>query len=147
MNSLVTMAVRRRVLHPSGVTTPSGIHVPAGSTVATYILPILFDSAIYPDAFEFKPFRFAQSRAKLEGAQTAGQTWASTSTKYLTWGHGRHACPGRFFASTSIKLHLAYLILNYDFKMRLVERPPNKWFGLAQMPPRNVTMRIRRRNI
>lgn len=144
MNTLVTMAVRRTVVSPNGVTTPSGVHIPQGHTVATYILPISFDPAIYPDPYEFKPFRFSQSRAEREG-QVAQQAWASTSTTYLPWGHGRHACPGRFFASTSIKLHLAYLILHYDFDMSRGERPMNQWFALAQMPPKDAVMGIRRR--
>lgn len=145
MNSLVTMAIRRTVVGPDGVTTPSGVHVPQGHTVATYILPISFDPTIYADPYEFKPFRFATNHAGANGAPPSGQAWASTSTTYLPWGHGRHACPGRFFASTSIKLHLAYLIMHYDFEM-IPERPENQWFTLAQMPPRNAIMKVRRRS-
>lgn len=136
MNSLVTMAVRRTVVDPNGVTTPSGVHIPRGHTVATYILPQLFDPALYPEPENFRPFRFSNQK---------GPAWASTSPTYLAWGHGRHACPGRFFASTSIKLHLAYLILHYEFEMRPDGRPRNRWLGLAQMPPADVTARVKRR--
>jgi hypothetical protein len=38
------------------------------------------------------------------------------------FGLGRHACPGRFFASQEIKLILAYLLLNYEIKFPPAER-------------------------
>jgi cytochrome P450 len=35
----------------------------------------------------------------------------------ITFGHGTHACPGRFFASAEIKAIMAHLLQHYDIKM------------------------------
>lgn len=35
----------------------------------------------------------------------------------MSFGYGRHACPGRFFAANEIKLIMARLLLDFDFKM------------------------------
>jgi cytochrome P450 len=34
----------------------------------------------------------------------------------MGFGHGRSACPGRFFASNVLKITLCHLLLNYDFR-------------------------------
>jgi cytochrome P450 len=31
-------------------------------------------------------------------------------------GHGKSACPGRFFASSEVKILFAHLLLNYEWK-------------------------------
>jgi len=36
---------------------------------------------------------------------------------YIGFGHGMHACPGRFFAGNELKVALAHLLLKYDWKM------------------------------
>lgn len=44
-------------------------------------------------------------------------TLPATSSTFLAWGHGKHACPGRFFASSVMKLVLAHFVLNFDFRL------------------------------
>lgn len=41
----------------------------------------------------------------------------STADDIISPGHGRHACPGRFFASAEIKIILIGLLQNYDIKL------------------------------
>jgi hypothetical protein len=36
----------------------------------------------------------------------------------LEFGHGSHACPGRFFAVNVLKAIVAHLLLKYDLKLR-----------------------------
>lgn len=45
----------------------------------------------------------------------------------MGFGYGRHACPGRFFAATEIKLIVARILLDYDLKLPegQTERYPN----------------------
>jgi cytochrome P450 len=69
---------------------------------------------------------------------------ASTSETFLAFGHGRHACPGRFFAANELKLLIAYMVLNYDVKP-LPVRPRNTWLGETVLPPMKATVQIRRR--
>lgn len=40
-----------------------------------------------------------------------------TADNLISPGHGRHACPGRFFASAEIKIILIGLLQNYDIKL------------------------------
>ncbi|KAK7753718.1 hypothetical protein SLS62_004341 [Diatrype stigma] len=175
VNSFVTVATNRTVVNPKGVTTPSGIHLAKGTTVCTPSYPVFHDPSIYPEPHVFKPFRFAEKRAAAEVAeaeaeakvgavgeggdnqnnnsgskssayvQRARQAFATTSPEYLAFGHGRHACPGRFFASSELKLMLAYIVLNYDFEIQ-EKRPENFWFGMNRVPPMKATIRVKRRS-
>ncbi|KAK8030059.1 hypothetical protein PG993_011350 [Apiospora rasikravindrae] len=144
MNSIVTFATSRLVIDPKGITTPSG--------------------AIYPDPHTFKPFRFAEMRQRQQegsGAddekggststattknyvQRARQAWATTSPDFVAFGHGRHACPGRFFAAAELKLMLAYIVLHYDIE-HLEQRPSNSWFSAARLPPMKESLKVTRR--
>jgi cytochrome P450 len=59
---------------------------------------------------------------------------SSTADDYLPFGHGSHACPGRFFAADLIKVLLAHIICNYEFKAADGKRPANSYFGIVCMP-------------
>lgn len=63
-------------------------------------------------------------------------------------GHGRDSCPGRHYAVTEIKILLAYLLLNYDVKLRPGTKRPkcvfyNKTVGLD----RSAELLIRKRQV
>ena len=68
----------------------------------------------------------------------------STSETFLPFGHGRHACPGRFFAANELKLLIAYMVLNYEIKP-LAVRPKNIWLADTVLPPMKATIQVRRR--
>jgi cytochrome P450 len=147
LNSFVTLATGRMVVSPDGVKTPSGVQIPCGARLCVQSYPVFYDADIYPDPHTFKPFRFAEKRDDAsEGTyiEKARQAWATTSSEYTAFGHGRHACPGRFFASTELKLMLGYILLNYDIQPQ-VKRPDNVWFGMNRMPPMRATLRLKRR--
>lgn len=50
--------------------------------------------------------------------------------------------PGRFFAAVELKVLLAYIICNYDFKIE-GKRPPNKFFSFSCLPDLNVELLFR----
>ena len=53
----------------------------------------------------------------------------------MIFGHGKRACPGRFFASLESKIVLANIINNYDLKLPGGEcRPKNLMFADANFP-------------
>jgi len=148
LNSFVTVGLNRRVMAKEGITTPSGIHIPCGATVGVPSYTVLFDDSVYPDAHEFKPFRFSVQREddEVEYVKRANKSFATTGKDYLAFGHGRNACPGRFFAANELKLMLAYLIMNYDMEVTGPgTRPRNKWYGLTRIPSMEATVRMRRR--
>lgn len=146
LNSFVTVGMGRAVVARSGVVTPSGVKIPCGATVVVPSYAVLRDGNVYPNAHEFKPFRFAEQRSyeRIEYVERAAKAFASTSTDYLAFGHGRNACPGRFFAANELKLILAHLVLNYDIAIQGA-RPPNVWFGLNRAPPFQATVQVRKR--
>jgi cytochrome P450 len=149
LNSIVTLGLGRMVTAPEGIDTPSGIHVPRGVIVTTPGYSIMHDRDVYgDDAEEFRPFRFAEQRVEREGGagyvERARKAFPTTSKEFLAFGHGKNACPGRFFAANELKLILGYMVLNYEFEMQ-AERPRNTWFGLSRVPPMKATIRIRRR--
>ncbi|KAI1347937.1 cytochrome P450 [Xylaria sp. FL0043] len=64
------------------------------------------------------------------------------------FGLGKHACPGRFFAAQEIKLILAYLLLNYDIKLRDGEaRPKPVVFMMTKSPSQTAEVLFRRRKV
>lgn len=151
VNSFVTVGLGRTVLAPEGLTTPDGLHIAQGNTVYVPGYALHHDPEIYPDPDEFRPFRFSEIRQQQnpssegdEFLKRARQQWATTTKDYLAFGHGRDACPGRFFAATELKLMLAHIIMAYDFEM-LESRPRNTWLGLNRVPPMAATIRVRRR--
>lgn len=165
VNSFVTVGLSRLVAVKEGITTPDGVHVPYSNRVCVPGYSRHHDPDIYPDADEFRPFRFSERRhaagvvegngyghdgkdketARASYLSRARLQWATTTDDFLGFGHGKGACPGRFFAATELKLMLAHLILNYDFEM-LESRPRNSWFAQNRVPPMEKTIRVRRRS-
>lgn len=49
-------------------------------------------------------------------AEDKKMQYAMTDKNHLHFGHGRFACPGRFFAANELKMILGELLLDFDFK-------------------------------
>ncbi len=64
----------------------------------------------------FNPRRFLDLRKSSPGSDQ--YQFASASKDMMAFGFGHSTCPGRFFAGNEIKLILANLVQNYDFKVR-----------------------------
>lgn len=75
----------------------------------------MVDPAIYDDPNTFDAFRFVRFRDQ-ENMQNQAHL-VSTGPSHLGFGHGKHACPGRFFASNELKILLCHVIIKYDFKL------------------------------
>lgn len=159
VNSFVTLGLGRRVVAKDGVTTPEGLHIPRGNQVCVPGYAMHHDPEVYEAPDEFRPFRFSDMRKVAGGDGAAAEDkeaaqasylsrarkqWATTTNDFLGFGHGRGACPGRFFAAAELKLMLAHLVLNYDFEM-MEKRPRNMWFALNRVPPMEQTIRVKRR--
>ncbi|RVX65953.1 hypothetical protein B0A52_09838 [Exophiala mesophila] len=156
MASIIGVGVNHYVVAPEGVTTADGIHLPQGCMLATHSWGLHHDEDIYSDARRFKAFRFAEMRKSGPGEvddrnefpDGGNLQFIATSERYLGFGHGRHACPGRFFASAELKLLLAYLLVHYDLEIvgaKKGERPPCFWAGPNHVPPMRARVKARRR--
>ncbi|KAI9146868.1 Cytochrome P450 monooxygenase ATR2 [Paramyrothecium foliicola] len=134
-----TMAsFQRKVMKP--FTLPNGQLIPAGVTIEVPAVGVNADSEVFANADKFDPLRFyhlreqAKEKGSVEGAAT--NQFVSVSQNSLTFGYGRHACPGRFFAANEIKMILANAIMSWEFKMvgDSKERYPNTEFAHMSIP-------------
>jgi sterol 14-demethylase len=82
--------------------------IPEGHTVATTAAVGNNLPHIYKDPHIYDPDRFAPGREE----DKLGGKFA-----YLSFGGGRHACPGEEFAFMQIKVIWACLLRNFEFKM------------------------------
>ncbi|KAJ8076560.1 hypothetical protein PM082_000983 [Marasmius tenuissimus] len=95
-------------------TFSDGTVVPAGTTIGVPIRALQRDEAYFPNGDKFEGFRFADMRE--EEGESIKHQMVTPTTDYFLFGHGRHACPGRFFAVNELKLLVAHILLNYDIK-------------------------------
>ena len=142
MNTFNNLALKRLVSAPHGLTAPNGTYLPHGTTIAIPAYGVHNDPSIYPEPAKFQPFRFAEMRDRLDSSDTASDTaptttpaiatghvgvdvklakanlsFVTSSPTYLPFGHGRHACLGRFFASAELKLLIGLVLRGYDVEL------------------------------
>jgi len=76
-------------------TFSDGTFIPKNTIICVASLPMHHDDENYANADIFDPFRSADMRIS-EGEGIKHQI-AATNPSFLVFGHGKHACPGRFF--------------------------------------------------
>ncbi|KAG5978287.1 hypothetical protein E4U55_006300 [Claviceps digitariae] len=153
LNPLSSTLLVREIVGASGLHHPElGWTLPKGSSVIVYNEGIQRDEDVFEEPLVYKPFRYAamqegQDRDTLGGSMKTSGHYAMTTTsdQHLPFGHGRHACPGRFFVSYEIKMLVAHLLTNYDIKM-LNERPLTTYVGLNPVPNTKACIEIRKKN-
>ncbi|KAL4246127.1 cytochrome P450 family protein [Abortiporus biennis] len=106
--STSSLSLPRLALQP--YTFSDGTHIPKGSMISVPSGAIHFNPVYYPDPMKFDPWRFV-------GDGEVKHQVVATSAEFLTFGHGRHACPGRFFASLQLKTLLAHVVMTYDIRL------------------------------
>ncbi|KAK3715252.1 hypothetical protein LTR37_007219 [Vermiconidia calcicola] len=146
--------VERIIAKKGGVVLPCGPYLPEGTKVGLPVVPIHQDPEIYDDANTYDAFRFYRN-PKVASAEAHGRTESpagsghveliNTSEIFLAFGHGRHACPGRFVAAYELKLIIAYIAMHYDIEP-LKLRPENAKFSDFSVGNMH-TLRVRRRKV
>ncbi|RDX42959.1 cytochrome P450 [Lentinus brumalis] len=138
--SMTTMTRKAMV----DVTLNDGTFIPKGTVLVAAQHPTHHDNSNYADPNVFDAFRFSRLREH-EGEGTKHQ-FVNTSIDYVPFGHGKHACPGRFFAANELKAMLAWIVLNYDMKIEGDgERPANFYLGPTVLPPMEGQVMFRKR--
>ncbi|KAK0611433.1 putative cytochrome P450 [Immersiella caudata] len=138
--------VIRKIIAKDGLTTPSGIHLPYGTIVGGPGYAIHHDSAIYSDPDEYRPFRFSDMAESLGDGKRTKLSLVNTGVDYQVFGHGRLACPGRFYASAKLKILLGHLLLHYDFES-LPRQKLDMWRVASQIGGLSPKLRVRRRKL
>lgn len=119
-NPTTLATFRRHIIRD--VTPSDGTFLPKGSVISVQSYGVAFDSASYLEPTVYNPYRFRDIRAG-KAEDPLGYTnkeqhqFISVTKENTAFGYGRHACPGRFFASNEIKILLANILLDYEIKM------------------------------
>ncbi|POS78831.1 ent-kaurene oxidase [Diaporthe helianthi] len=91
------------------MTLSDGLVLPKGAYIA------VVNSGCVREDKGFDGFRYAQKKPGQSSSKARQALYTSTDHDHITFGQGRHACPGRFVAAVEIKLVLAELLMRYDF--------------------------------
>ncbi|KHJ34786.1 putative cytochrome p450 monooxygenase [Erysiphe necator] len=157
MNPLFLASLIRKlntdVKFSSGFTLPKGSHIAVPSWVINIQSPTLHSPGHTKPLNEFDGLRFFKLR-QLPGNENR-HLLVSTSPDSLIFGHGNHACPGRFFASNEIKIILIELLLKWDFRflndVKLeggkLRRPMNKFMAFECLPNQEAMLEFRRKKV
>ncbi|KAI0013580.1 cytochrome P450 [Xylariaceae sp. FL0662B] len=116
------MALFRRLCAP--VKLSVGPELPAGTLIAVDVHEVPRSEELWETPEEFDPWRFLKLR-QLPGRQNRHQ-FTSLGRDTPGWGDGPQACPGRAFASTTLKVTLAHLLIHYDFRLPPGSRKPKR---------------------
>ncbi|EMD64012.1 hypothetical protein GGP41_006472 [Bipolaris sorokiniana] len=121
----------RRVL--KDITLSNGQYIPPGVMIEISSQAIYRDDQFYPDPEVFDGFRFYKARSIGKAADIARNQFITTNEENLAFGHGRHACPGRFFAALEIKMIMARFPLDYDIKMHNGQTERHPQIGMSRI--------------
>lgn len=163
-DDLEHLSVGRMVVNPRGVNfqvdDDQSVHVPPGVSLCLPSHGVHRDPIYYQSPLEFQPFRFSAPREGFLKQQPSGNSddstrqqtaldlkttsLVTTSDGFLAFGHGRHACPGRFFAAQEMKLMLAYVLQKYDIE-KMAEKPKGSMIMGTNVPSETAKIRVKRR--
>jgi cytochrome P450 len=126
------------------------MRIPQGVQLTTPMEAIHHDETFYADPLTYKAFRFCTAdQLDRDASADVGSTLKKSSVTlddaFLSFGFGKHACPGRFFALHEMKIMLAHMILNYDIEF-LSARPSQKQVMWLQLPSYSTQIRVRKRS-
>ena len=128
----------------SEVVLPNGLVVPKGSFAFTS-MQRMWDDKYYPNHKKWDGYRFYNMRK--EPGKEAHCQLVTTSPEHLGFGHGTHACPGRFLASNEVKIILSHILMMYDFQC-VTEDIPKPWInGFEFLSNPTARLRVRMRQI
>ncbi|KAI8244756.1 Cytochrome P450 monooygenase 2 [Colletotrichum sp. SAR 10_99] len=133
-------SLRRRVEKP--LTLSNGLHLRVGDRIAidTYRMG---DPELHQDPEKWDPYRFIKMAEQPRKANYA--QLVVTSPDHLAFGHGDHACPGRFFAAYEIKIIMCHLLLKYEWEALPTTDASPMVLGFTNASNPTARVRARRR--
>jgi cytochrome P450 len=153
INSFGGRGVFRQV-KVDNLVTEDGFLLPKGAEVSILAHPAQTDPELFPNPDGFDPFRFSRPReatlVENSGKNTSQMAFVATGPTHLAFGHGKHACPGRFILDFELKMMLCCIFGQYDLKFPEEykgKRPPINWVAEAQMLPSWGNVLVKRREV
>ena len=132
--------VTQNVTLSNGTVLPKGAH-----TFVRWESRCSADTYQNPD--EFVVDRFLEKRESGEAGASSKWQFVTTSPEHMGFGHGRQACPGRFFASNEIKVAMIHLLLKYDWAYTGDGRKPDQVVSNIPIMPFEQKIAFRRREM
>ncbi|KAK2030523.1 cytochrome P450 oxidoreductase GliF [Colletotrichum zoysiae] len=93
-----------------------GPTIPAGAIVGVDAQSINRSPELWTDPDKFDIDRFYRLREK--PGNDNRYHFLTTGSDSPGWGDGTQACPGRFFATSTLKIALAHVVMNYDIRLK-----------------------------
>lgn len=158
VHSFANRGLLRMVMADEGLLTEDGVLLPKGCVMSYISHPAQCDGDIFENPLQFDPFRFSRIREQAAKALEADpdtksssgmkQTFVSTGPHFLVFGHGKHACPGRFLLDFELKIIVTYILTHYDLELPRQfkgQRPKTSWMSEACFPDSKGAIKFRRR--
>ncbi|KJX97743.1 cytochrome p450 like protein [Zymoseptoria brevis] len=129
---------RREIVLKDGTVLPKGTYMGTASS------QLGNDARLWSSPEVFDGFRYAKLRS--QPGNEGKFHFTATGLDQLSFGYGRHPCPGRYYASHVIKTMLAILIDTYEIKLPDgASRPKNLENWIAFKPNDKVPILLRKR--
>ncbi|KAH6952057.1 cytochrome P450 [Fusarium avenaceum] len=143
LNPPLLVNFRRRAM--ADIELRCGINIKAGTRIVVDVMHTLNSSLGYNEkAEECLPYRYLEKRGA--PTQRTQAQLVATGVNHMGFGHGRHACPGRFFAAQEIKIILCHMLLKYDWKLKGHGTSPDlRVNGMTVVRDTTVRLLIKRR--
>ncbi|KAJ7140569.1 cytochrome P450 [Mycena crocata] len=139
------LSLFRKVVHPDGFTFSDGTFIPADSFVNVPLRAIHYNPNYFADPEDFDGLRFYNMRPSPAANSSVFKHYMVTpSPTHLSFGLGKRACPGRFFAAAQLKAMLAHVVLNYDVRLEDDVRPSDVLFYHVRFPHPRAKILFRR---
>lgn len=122
------------------VTLENGTVIPKNAPIKI-LLDSHMDPNIYPNPEKFDAHRYLNMRN--QPGQENNWQFVTPSPESLGFGIGKHACPGRFFASNEVKIALCWMLINYEWKMDSL--PKTIQIGAENIPDPKTVVEYRSR--
>ncbi|KAI5863535.1 cytochrome P450 [Durotheca rogersii] len=141
LHPMVTSTMNRYVTE--NVELSDGTVLPKGAQVI--VATNFMDPTIYPEPEKFDAARFLKLRQQT--GQENNWQFVTTTPSHTLFGHGQHACPGRFFASNEVKIALCHFLLKYEWRFLPGEdRPaPQLFESVSSVRPDSKVQVLRRK--
>lgn len=102
----------------------------------------MWDSNYHENPLVYNGYRFFNMHNTEDEKQAH---LVSTSARHPAFGHGHHACPGRFFATHELKVAMAHMLLKYEWKLPEGANPQPIPYSMTFLPDPTTKLLIRRR--
>ena len=102
----------------------NGVTIPAGTMICVDSHHINLDPNFWEKPEVYDALRHYNLRNR--DGNDSRHLFATTGPDSPNFGDGTQSCPGRHFASSTIKIALTYMLMNYDIKLKEGEGRPKK---------------------